>query len=147
APPALRAVAHARCARRPARPPRREATPASASGIRRFRRTVARRARLRGTSRTAPRRAPAPTGAAACRRPSRRSDRACAARDARPGASCRVLVVWADPELEALALVPSLRGPVEDAVVAHEELDTARPGRVRLVDRAVVHGEDAEAER
>lgn len=56
-----------------------------------------------------------------------------------------VLVVPADPHLERVALVPPLRRPVEDPVVAHRELDAAGRGRVGLVDGAVVKDECAEA--
>src|SRR5436190_342513 len=49
-----------------------------------------------------------------------------------------VLVMTADPGLERLALVAPLRHPVEDRVVAHQELPPAPRGRVGLVDDAVV---------
>src|SRR2546429_3353431 len=63
------------------------------------------------------------------------------------GASLAVVfVVAADPELEPVALVAAFRRPVEDRVVAHQELDPAAPGRIGLVDVAVVQNEDAEAE-
>src|SRR6185503_8917209 len=57
-----------------------------------------------------------------------------------------VFIVAADPELEPVALVAALRRPVEDRVIAHQELDPAAPGRIGLVDIAVVQSEDAEAE-
>src|SRR5258708_28787250 len=63
------------------------------------------------------------------------------------GASLAVVfVVAADPALEPIALVAAFRGPVEDRVVAHQELDPAAPGRIGVVDVAVVQNEDAEAE-
>src|SRR5262244_2297420 len=57
-----------------------------------------------------------------------------------------VFVVAADPELEPVALVAAFRRPVEDRVVAHQELDPAAPGRIGVVDVAVVQSEGAEAE-
>ena len=54
-----------------------------------------------------------------------------------------VLVVAADPGLERVALVAPLRRPVQDRVVAHQELDPAPRGRIGLVDRAVLAREDA----
>jgi len=54
-----------------------------------------------------------------------------------------VLVVAADPGLERIALVASLRRPVEDRVVAHQELDPAPGGRIGLVDGAAGEREDA----
>src|SRR5437762_13738012 len=63
------------------------------------------------------------------------------------GASVAVVfVVAADPELEPVALVAAFRRPVEDRVVAHQELDPAAPGRIGVVDVAVVQNDDAEAE-
>src|SRR5215475_1168027 len=57
-----------------------------------------------------------------------------------------VFVVAADPELEPVALVAAVRRPVEDRIVAHQELDPAAPGRIGLVDGPVVQNEDGEAE-
>src|SRR5271166_3943677 len=54
-----------------------------------------------------------------------------------------VLVMAADPGLERVALVAPLRRPVQDGVVAHQELDPARRGRIRLVDGAVLECEGA----
>src|SRR3954453_9580763 len=54
-----------------------------------------------------------------------------------------VLVVAANPGLEGLALVASLRRAVEDRVVAHQELDAAEGGAVGLVDGAVLERERA----
>src|SRR5262249_56209098 len=66
--------------------------------------------------------------------------------DPRAGASrAIVLVVAADPELEPIALVASFRRPVEEPVVAHQELDPATPGRIGVVDSPVRRGEGAEA--
>jgi hypothetical protein len=48
---------------------------------------------------------------------------------ATPG-TCSVLVVPAEPHLERVAFVPSLRRAVGDPVVAHQELDSASPGRI-----------------
>ena len=45
--------------------------------------------------------------------------------------SWRRIQVW-----NAVALVASLRHPVQDRVVAHQELDPAPRGRIGLVDRA-----------
>jgi hypothetical protein len=56
-----------------------------------------------------------------------------------------VLVVGADPELEPIALVAAFRRPVEDRVVAHQELDPASSGRIGVVDDPVVQDEGAEA--
>src|SRR5262249_59701414 len=56
-----------------------------------------------------------------------------------------VLVVSADPELETIALIAALRRPIEDSVVAHQELDPATPGRVGVVDSPLVQDEGAEA--
>src|SRR5215203_2503302 len=56
-----------------------------------------------------------------------------------------VLVVSADPELEGTILVAPLRRPVENWVVAHQELDPASPSRIGLVHDAVVQDECAEA--
>src|SRR5215472_15932797 len=61
-------------------------------------------------------------------------------------ASVVVVLVAADPQLEGVALVPAFRRPVEDWVVAHQELDPARPGRVSLVDGPALQDEHAEAE-
>src|ERR671936_34289 len=49
----------------------------------------------------------------------------------------------ADPGLEPIALVAPPRHPVEDRVVAHQELDSAPPGRIGLVDGAVLECEGA----
>src|SRR5690349_13991588 len=57
-----------------------------------------------------------------------------------------VFVMAADPHLESVALVAAFRRPVEDRVVAHQELDPAGPGRIGLVDGPVVEREDAETE-
>src|SRR5580693_9224001 len=54
-----------------------------------------------------------------------------------------VLVMAADPGLERVALAAPLRRPVQDGVVAHQELDPARGGRIRLVDGAVLECEGA----
>src|SRR6266566_5209048 len=56
-----------------------------------------------------------------------------------------VFVVAADPELELVVLVAAFRRPVEDRVVAHQELDPASPCRIGVVDRPVVQDEGAEA--
>src|SRR5688572_1456916 len=56
-----------------------------------------------------------------------------------------VLVVPADPQLEPIVLVAAFRRPVEDRVVAHEELDPTPPGRIALVDGPVLQDEGAEA--
>src|SRR5271169_2024911 len=53
-----------------------------------------------------------------------------------------VLVMAADPGLERVALVAPLRRPVEDRVVAHQELDPAPRGPIGLVDGAVLERED-----
>src|SRR5262245_57589571 len=53
-----------------------------------------------------------------------------------------VFIMAADPGLERLALVASLRHPVEDRVVAHQELHPAPRGRIGLVDDTVVARED-----
>ena len=42
-----------------------------------------------------------------------------------------------DPKLEGTVLVAPLRRPVEDPVVAHQELDAAAGGRVGPVDGSV----------
>src|SRR5829696_6497862 len=52
-----------------------------------------------------------------------------------------VLVVSPDPELGFIVLVTPLRRPVEDRVVAHQELQSTGGGRVGVVDGAVLHGE------
>ena len=57
-----------------------------------------------------------------------------------------VFGVAADPHLEPIALVAAFRRPVEDRVVAHQELDPAAARRIGLVDRPVVENEDAETE-
>jgi hypothetical protein len=49
------------------------------------------------------------------------------------GSLAVVFVVAADLELEPIALVAAFRRPVEDRVVAHQELDPAAPGRIGLV--------------
>ena len=49
-----------------------------------------------------------------------------------------VLVVPADPELPGFALVAALGCVVEDGVVAHDELEPAPGGRVRVIERAFV---------
>ena len=49
----------------------------------------------------------------------------------------------ANSGLERIALVAPRRGPVEDPVVAHQELDPAPRGRISLVDGAVMEREDA----
>ena len=54
-----------------------------------------------------------------------------------------VLVMAADPGLERLALVAAFGSPVEDRVVAHQELDPARRGRIGLVDGAAGEREGA----
>src|ERR1700733_13799046 len=54
-----------------------------------------------------------------------------------------VLVMAANPGLERVALVASPRRPVQDRVVAHQELDPAARGRVGLVDGAVLEREAA----
>src|SRR5215208_5549035 len=56
-----------------------------------------------------------------------------------------VLVVSPDPELEGTVLVAPLRRPVENWVVAHQELDPAGPSRIGLVHSAVGEDECAEA--
>src|ERR1700675_415376 len=56
-----------------------------------------------------------------------------------------VLVMAADPELEPLVLVAAFRRPVKDRVVAHEELESAPPGLIGLVDDPVLQDESAEA--
>src|SRR6266571_3734961 len=76
-------------------------------------------------------------------RPVRASRAACRSRHA-PG-PCSVLVVPADPQLKRVALVPPFGRPVEDPVVAHQELDAASPGPVGLVHGALVEDERAEA--
>src|SRR5438874_6549143 len=58
-----------------------------------------------------------------------------------------VLVVAADPELPSLALIASLRRPVKDPVVGHQELDPATGRRVGLIDDAVLAAEGGEAEQ
>src|SRR6187401_3502437 len=66
----------------------------------------------------------------------------------RPGAQPpgSVLVVAAEPELPVVrAFGAALRGVVEDRVVAHQELQAAPRGRVRVVDHAVLEHERAEA--
>src|SRR5215211_6156085 len=65
-----------------------------------------------------------------------------AAADARPDA-LGVLVMAANPGLEGLPLIASLRRPVEDGVVAHHELDPAERGPIRLVGGVVLEGESA----
>src|SRR5829696_8348897 len=54
-----------------------------------------------------------------------------------------VLVVAAEPELPCVALVTALGHPVQDRVVAHQELDPAPGGRIGLVDDAVLECEGA----
>src|ERR1700733_8485415 len=49
-----------------------------------------------------------------------------------------VLVMAANPGLERVALIASPRRPVQDRVVAHQELDPAARGRVGLVDGAAL---------
>src|SRR6266508_2134596 len=88
-------------------------------------------------------------------RPTRLARSACCARGQGPRAQHAdlanlvgrwlVLVVPADPELERIALVAAFRHPVEDPVVAHQELDPARPGRIGVVDGPVIQDEGAEA--
>src|SRR5271163_540442 len=51
----------------------------------------------------------------------------------------------AQPYLERVALVAALWRPVEDWVVAHQELEPASPGLVGLVDEPVIQDEHAEA--
>ncbi len=76
------------------------------------------------------------------------AERGCARR---PGAvsamisssALRVLVMAADPGLERLPLVAPLRHPVEDRVVAHQELHPAPRGRIGLVDDPVSERENA----
>jgi hypothetical protein len=45
-----------------------------------------------------------------------------------------VFVVASDPQLQPVALVAAFRCPVEDRVVAHQELDPAGAGRIGLAD-------------
>src|SRR5919197_3898189 len=59
------------------------------------------------------------------------------------GRSRVVLVVAAHPHL--VALVAALRRPVEDRVVAHQELRAARVAGVAVVDAVAVPGERADA--
>src|SRR4029453_19229154 len=54
-----------------------------------------------------------------------------------------VLVVAAEPGLPCVALVSALGRPVQDRVVAHQELDPTPGGRIGLVDDAVLEGEDS----
>src|SRR3954453_23476887 len=58
-------------------------------------------------------------------------------------AASDVLVIAANPGLERLALVASLRRPVQDRVVAHQELDPAEGGPIGLVDSTVLEHEGA----
>src|SRR4051794_15528494 len=58
-----------------------------------------------------------------------------------------VLVVTADPELPSVVLGATLRRPVEEPVVGHQELDPATGCRVRLVDDVVLEREHGEAEQ
>ena len=51
----------------------------------------------------------------------------------------------ADPHLKRIAFVAAFRSAVEDPVVAHQELDPASPGRIGVVDGAVIQDEAAEA--
>src|SRR4029453_6702080 len=53
-----------------------------------------------------------------------------------------VLVVAAGPGLPCVALILALGRPVQDRVVAHQELDPTPGGRIGLVDDAVLEGED-----
>src|SRR5918994_6653211 len=100
-------------------------------------------------------------------RPPKASKRICAQRSASPGSASRnvtcpaasadtesvmvllyigglVLVVAADPHVGRVALVASLRSPIEQPVEAHHELEAARSGRVRVVDDAVGEREGAQ---
>src|SRR5258708_4666424 len=72
-----------------------------------------------------------------------RRARHCSVRQASVAA---VLVVAVDPGLPRLALVSAFWHPVEDPVVAPQELNPPTRGRVRLVDGLGVQDEDAEAE-
>src|SRR5829696_1443307 len=54
-----------------------------------------------------------------------------------------VLVVAAEPGLPCVALVTALGHPVQERVVAHQELHPTPGGRIALVDDAVLEGEDA----
>src|SRR5829696_8972929 len=54
-----------------------------------------------------------------------------------------VLVVAAEPGLPCVALVTALGHPVQDRVVAHQELHPTPGGRIALVDDAVLEGKDA----
>src|SRR5689334_20621987 len=56
-----------------------------------------------------------------------------------------VLVVAPEPELPVRALVATLRRVIQDRVVAHQELQATPRGRVRVVHRAVLENERAEA--
>src|SRR6478735_8747859 len=58
-----------------------------------------------------------------------------------------VLVVTADPELPSVVLGATLRRPVEEPVVGHQELDPATGRRVGLIDDVVLEREDGEAEQ
>src|SRR4029434_4257883 len=58
-----------------------------------------------------------------------------------------VLVVAAEPELPAVALVAALGHPVQDRVVAHQELHPAPGGRIGLVDGAVLERKGAHRRR
>src|SRR6478735_11491293 len=58
-----------------------------------------------------------------------------------------VLVVTAEPELPSVVLGATLRRPVEEPVVGHEELDPATGRRVGLIDDVVLEREDGEAEQ
>src|SRR5512133_2859686 len=58
-----------------------------------------------------------------------------------------VLVVAAEPELPAVALVAALGHPVQDRVVAHQELHPPPGGRIALIDDAVLEGKDAHHRR
>src|SRR5437870_11553518 len=74
-------------------------------------------------------------------RPRADSIRSCAG--ASPGVL--VLVVAADPHLRRVALVSSLRRPVEQGVVAQQELEAARVARVGVVDDVFCEREGAES--
>jgi hypothetical protein len=49
-----------------------------------------------------------------------------------------IFVVAADPELEPVAFVSAIRRPVEDRVIAHQELNPAAASRIGVLDLAVV---------
>src|ERR687898_27695 len=100
-------------------------------------------------------------------RPPKASKRICAQASASPGCASRnvtcpaasaetesvmvhlyiwglVLVVAADPHLRRVALVASLRRPVQQPVEAHHEFEAARGGRVRVVHVRALEGEGAQ---